>query len=86
MKLDRGSYLILAIMQKCGAADFIQALTINEIAEKERISKTNTIYKKVKHLQKAGYIKEGVKVGRAKSYYITREGVMLLPEKENNYE
>lgn len=43
MKLDRGSYLILEIMQKCGAADFIQALTINEIAEKERISKTNTI-------------------------------------------
>ena len=76
MKLDRGSYLILAIMRKCGAADFIQALTINEIAEKERISKANTIYKKVKHLQKAGYIKEGVKVGRAKRYYTTQKALI----------
>jgi len=53
MKLDRGSYLILEIMQKCGAADFIQALTINEIAEKERISKTNTIYKNRKTKKRA---------------------------------
>lgn len=39
MKLDRGSYLILAIMRKCGAVDFIQALTINEIAEKKESAK-----------------------------------------------
>ncbi|MDE7309327.1 MAG: hypothetical protein K2N61_11835 [Lachnospiraceae bacterium] len=53
-----------------------------KFAEKEKTSKPNTIYKKIKVLQNLGYLSEGVKAGRAKSYYITLEGMKILSEKK----
>lgn len=80
--MDRSSYVILGILRKCNAVHPVRGLTVNEIAEREKISKPNTIYKKIKALQKAGYLNEGVKAGKAKSYYIASEGIEILPQKK----
>jgi DNA-binding transcriptional regulator GbsR (MarR family) len=56
-------------------------LTINEIHGFERLSKPNTIHKKIKALESSGLICEGVRSGKAKTYYITSDGIGKLPEK-----
>jgi hypothetical protein len=57
-------------------------LTISEIRGFERQSKPNTIHKKIKGLESSGFVSEGVKSGRAKTYYLTGAGAAMLPEKQ----
>lgn len=82
VELNRCSYTILGIMRKKNAIDKVHGLTIGEIAASERVSKHNTIHKKVKELQNQGYVDEGVKAGRAKTYFATTTGLSILPEKK----
>lgn len=82
MNMDRTSYIILALLSKEGAVNEINSFTIDEIASREQCSKRNTLQKKIKILEKEGLLSEGLKVGRAKSYYITEEGIALLPVKK----
>lgn len=79
MELSRCSYTILGILNKRKAVDKIHGLTINEISKFEKVSKHNTIHKKVKELEEKGLVAEGVKVARAKSYYLTELGRGILP-------
>jgi len=79
MELCRCSYLILGILRASSATDNIHGLTINEIHSFERLSKPNTIHKKIKELELSGLINEGVRAGRAKTYYLTGEGAGKLP-------
>jgi len=81
MEPCRCSYLILGILRAAGAMDSIHGLTVNEIHSFERLSKPNTIHKKIKELELSGLINEGVRAGRAKTYYLTSEGAGKLPEK-----
>lgn len=82
MELNRCKYTILGILRAGNATDKVHGLTIKEISSRERISKSNTIHKKVKELQSSGYVKEGVKAGKAKTYYMTERGISILPEKK----
>ena len=82
MELCRCSYLILGILRAKDATDNIHGLTINEIHGFEKLSKPNTIHKKIKELEISGLISEGVRAGRAKTYFLTNEGAMKLPEKK----
>jgi DNA-binding PadR family transcriptional regulator len=82
MGLCRHSYLILGILRAADAIDDIHGLTVNEIHSFERLSKPNTIHKKVKGLESSGFISEGAKAGRAKTYYLTEKGSGELPEKK----
>ena len=86
MELCRCSYVILGILRAAKAADRVHGLTISEIRGFERQSKPNTIHKKIKALESAGMISEGVKAGRAKTYYLTSAGADALPEKQEKYE
>jgi DNA-binding PadR family transcriptional regulator len=83
MEFCRGSYLILGILRAANAADRVRGLTINEIRSFERQSKYNTIHKRLKELESLGMISEGVKSGRAKTYFLTSIGAEKLPEKQN---
>jgi hypothetical protein len=78
--------VILGILRAAKAADSVHGLTINEIRGFERRSKPNTIHKKIKQLESLGMISEGVKAGRAKTYYLTVAGADKLPEKQKTYE
>lgn len=82
MKLNRCDYVILGILKSKNATDIMYGQSIYEIKESEKISKIGTIYKEVKKLQKFGYVAEGVKAGRAKTYYLTKEGINMLPSKK----
>ena len=82
MELCRSSYLILGILRAAIAADRIRGLTISEICSFERQSKPNTMHKKIKALESLGLISEGVKSGRAKTYYLTNAGAAELPKKQ----
>lgn len=86
MELCRCSYLILGILRAANAADRIHGLTISEIRGFERQSKHNTIHKKIKELESSGFIREGVKAVRAKTYYLTNEGAGELPDKREKHE
>lgn len=82
MELSRCSYIILGILKKNNAIDKVHGLTISEISLMEKISKHNTIHKKVKELQAKGLVDEGVKAGRAKTYYLTENGSSVIPQKK----
>ena len=82
MELCRCSYLILGILRAANAADRVHGLTITEICGFERQSKPNTLHKKIKELQSFGFVCEGVKSGRAKTYFLTSAGISVLPEKQ----
>jgi DNA-binding transcriptional regulator GbsR (MarR family) len=79
MELCRCAYLILGILRAVNATDPIHGLTIAEIHSFEKLSKPNTIHKKIKLLDSLGLIREGIRAGRAKTYYLTGEGAMQLP-------
>ena len=83
MELSRCSYIILGILKKSKATDKVHALTISEISSFEKVSKHNTIHKKVKEMQEKGLIDEGVKAGREKTYYATTKALDILPTKED---
>ena len=78
MELSRCSYIILGILNKRNATDKIHGLTITEISNFEKVSKHNTIHKKVKELEEKGLVAEGIKAARAKTYYLTNFGSNIL--------
>lgn len=82
MELSRCSYTILGILKARNSIDKVHGLTISEISSMEKVSKHNTIHKKIKEMEIQGLVKEGVKAGRAKTYYATDKALELLPEKK----
>lgn len=85
MELSRCSYIILGILKKNNATDKVHGLTISEISSMEKLSKHNTIHKKVKELEEKGFVSEGVKAGRAKTYYLTENGCNIVPVKKEEF-
>lgn len=84
MALNRCAYIILGIMQRKKAVDKVHGITVYEIKELERISSRNTIYKRLQEMMKLGYIDEGVKAGKAKTYYITEMGQTFMSKKKGD--
>ncbi len=77
-ELVRTQYIIMKILWRNRATNFIRALTLAEISELEGRNKPNTLYKHIKILQKRKLVELGVKVERANSYYISDSGMKLL--------
>lgn len=84
MELNRCAYTILGILRAKNSLDKVHGLTIEEISSLERVSKPNTIHKKIKELQSEEYVEEGVKAGKAKTYYLTEKGSNILPIKKED--
>lgn len=84
MELNRCAYTILGILRAKNSTDKVHGLTVVEISASERVSSSNTIHKKIKELQSQGYVEEGVKAGKAKTYYMTEKGSQILPIKKEN--
>lgn len=84
MELNRCAYTIMGILRSRNAIDNIHGLTTKEISVYEKVSRPSTIYKKVKELQKFGYLDEGVKAGKGKTYYLTEKGIGILPIKRED--
>lgn len=77
--LDRLGFIILSVLRTNGATNTISSMSVYEIMQAENFSqKGNTIYKKMKGFEQSGYIRRGLKEGRAATFYITPEGCDLL--------
>ena len=86
MGLNRCAYTILGILRAKNSIDKVHGLTINEISAIEKVNKSNTIHKRIKELQSEGYVEEGVKARKAKTYYMTEKGTKILPIKREEIE
>ncbi len=64
MDLNRCAYTILGILRTKKATDKVHGVTVKEVTALERISRPNTIHKRIKEMQSSGYVAEGVKAGR----------------------
>ncbi|WP_367568380.1 hypothetical protein [Lacrimispora sp.] len=82
MELNRCAYTILGILRTKNATNKVHGLTIAEISALERVSKPNTIHKRIKELKENDFVGDGVKAGKAKTYYLTDKGLNILPEKK----
>jgi predicted MarR family transcription regulator len=74
VELNRCGYAILRILKTKYATDKAHGLTIEEITTMENVSKPNTIHKKIKEMQSQGYVEEGAKAAKAKTYFLTTIG------------
>ena len=81
MALCRGSYVIMGILRDKSATNKVYGMTIQEIQSAEQVSKPNTIHKRIQEMAKLGWLAEGLKAGRAKTYFLTEKGSAQLPEK-----
>ncbi len=82
-ELTRTEYVILNILKNGKATNHMQSMTIGEISEQEKRSKTNTLYKHILILQKKGYVEKGAKVERAYGFYINQDALALLDKYSN---
>jgi len=77
--LDRLGFLILSVLMKNRAASGVSAMSVREMMQEENFDwKENTIFKRIKSLEKSGSVGRGLKEGRAATYYITPEGCKFL--------
>ena len=82
--LNRLGFIILSILKKSEATSRLSSMTVREIACAEDFGlKENTIFKKIKDFEHSGYIRRGLKEGRADTFFITPEGCEYL-EKERS--
>lgn len=82
MILDRLGFIILSILKQGQADSSAYSMTVRELAAAEDFGvKDNTIFKKLRDFERAGYVTRGIKDGRAHTFIITPEGCKVL-EKE----
>ena len=74
----RTQYVIMQLLRKNKATNYIRGMTVTELSEQEGRNKPNTLYKHIKILEKRNLVESGVKVERANSYYINELGLELL--------
>ncbi len=77
--MNRLGFLILSILEQNQAVSHVSAMSVNEILEAEDYGyRRNTIFKKIKEFETLGYVRKGLKDGRADTFYITDAGSTLL--------
>lgn len=80
--MNRLGFLVLSILKTNGAVNKLCSMSVREIMETERDYgyKENTIFKKCRAFERAGYIGRGLKEGHAYTFYITTKGCDFLEE------
>lgn len=80
LELNRLEFLILDTLYESGCKDHFHSMTITELLESNEnaLGARMTVYKKMKKLLKAGYIKNGVLDNHADTFYIVEKGIELV--------
>lgn len=77
--MNRLGFLVLSVLVRNEANSNASAMTAIEVSETEYFGyKSNTIFKKFTELEKKGYVAQGYKDGKAKTFYITEQGKEVL--------
>lgn len=80
--MDRLAFMVLSVLKNNDAMGRLSAMTVREVAGAEDFGwKEDTLSKKIRGFERSGYVAQGLKEGRANTYYITPEGCGYL-EKE----
>lgn len=79
-KLNRLGSVILSILEKNEKVDAFHSMTVSEIFEEADGYgyKENTFYRKLKEFEKDGFVKTGLKEGKAFTFFITEAGIEFL--------
>lgn len=80
--LVRTQYVIMKILKKNKATNYMKSMTLKEISKNEKKSKPNTLYKHIRILETRNLVKAGAKAERANGYYLSKEGLNLLKKYE----
>lgn len=79
--ISRLEFLIILSMQKCGATNSVNAITINELQSYCPTDQSySTFYRAIKSLVKNNYISNGLRDGKNDTYYINQSGINLIKE------
>lgn len=82
--MNRLGFIVLSILRQNGANNRLSAMAVSEIVDEEEfVYKDNTIYKKIKEFETTGLVAQGLKEGRAATFYITEKGVQILEGEKN---
>lgn len=82
--MNRLGFIVLSILKANGATNKLSSMSVREISQTEDFDyKENTIFKKIKDFEEAGYICRGLKEGRADTFYITESGRTFLETEKN---
>lgn len=77
--MNRLGFIVLSILSQNGATNKLSSMSVQEISDTEEFGyKPNTIFKKIKEFEDAGYIGRGLKEGRADTFFITDTGREFL--------
>ena len=76
--LVRTQYVIMRILRKNKATNYMRSMTLKEISKHEKKNKPNTLYKHIRILETRNLVKSGAKVERANGYYLSEDGLNLL--------
>ena len=80
--LNRIQYVIMNIMLKHKAIDYMHSMSCYEIKDIEDRWAVETIYKHIRILESYGLVEHGAKAERANGYILTRKAIDLLPKNE----
>ena len=82
--MDRAGFILLSVLEKCGASGRLSSMTVREIAQEEELGiGENTIYKKLRAFELSGLVSRGLKEGRAATFFLTGEGRGRLEEERS---
>lgn len=79
-ELNRLEYMILETLYEFGSKDPFHGMTITEILDDNEgsLGARMTVYKKMKKLIKAGYIKKGIIDNHADTFYLLEKGIKTV--------
>ncbi|WP_069997768.1 winged helix-turn-helix domain-containing protein [Cellulosilyticum sp. I15G10I2] len=77
--MDKLDFAVLNILQEQQATMKMTAISRKEILEALEINE-KTLFRRIKVMMNLGYIKEGFKVGKSYTYFITENGVNTFRE------
>lgn len=78
--MNRLGFIMLSILEQNSAIDRLTSMSVREMAQAEELGKENTVYKKMREFEKAGYVSRGLKEGHAGTFYITAAGRECLED------
>ena len=82
--MDRSGFILLSVLEKSGALSRLSSMTVREIAQEEELGiREGSIYKMLKAFELAGLVGQGLREGRAVTFFLTGEGRRRLEEERS---
>lgn len=79
--MNRLGFLVLSVLLTNGADNRMASMSLKEIMQTEDLDvRENTLFKKLRDYENQGFVKEGMKDGRANTFYITEAGKDFLEQ------